>query len=146
MHIIHTLTHGFATSTFKQQAPICPACKGIFNEYQDLERHFQSLHLPCPIFCPHSARDCRWRGSGIDDLEKHLDTQKCGPKPAEKHCQIYDIKLILSWIKNLQSSDDISTTQNIAVELVKERALELGRQEWLEDPWGLPAETRRHRA
>lgn len=132
-------------STFKQQAPICPACKVIFNGYQDVERHFQSLHLPCPIFCPHSARGCRWRGSCIGDLEKHLDIQKCGPKPAEQQYQIYDVKLILSWIENLQSGDDISKTQNFAVELVKERALELGRQEWLEDPWGLSAE-RRHRA
>src|SRR5260221_14004122 len=136
------------TSTFKQQAPICPVCEKSFNRYQDMERHFQSFHLPCWIFCPHSAQGCRWRGSRIDDFEKHLDTQKCGPKPEEQQYQIYDVKLVLSWVKDLQSRDDISNAQNVAVDMVKERASELRRQEWLDDPWGLSPETqaRRHRA
>ena len=135
-------------SSYEWQGLICPACEKRFDEYQNLERHFQSSHLPCSIFCPYSAEGCRWRGVRMDDFEKHLDTQKCGPKPEEQQYRIYDVKLILSWVKNTKSSGDISIAQNLAVDLVKERALELGRQEWLEDPWGLSPETqaRRHRA
>jgi len=44
--------------------------------------------------------------------------------------------MILSWIKDSPGMDIISTAQNFAVDLVKERALELGKQEWLDDPWG----------
>ena len=72
----------------------------------------------------------------MDEFQRHLTTQKCGPRPAqEQQYQIYNVKMVMNWIKN--SPDNfISTAQNFAVDLVKERALELGRQEWLEDPWG----------
>lgn len=84
----------------------------------------------------------------MDDLDKHLDTQNCGPKPEGSQCQIYNVKMVLSWIKNQQGGHFVSAAQNFAVDLVKERALELGRQEWVEDPWGYSAETqaRRQRA
>jgi hypothetical protein len=84
----------------------------------------------------------------VDDFDKHLDTQKCGPKPEDQQYQIYNVKTVLSWVKEPQPSNVILTAQNIAVEMVKERALELGRQEWLEDPWGRSPEkqARRDRA
>jgi hypothetical protein len=84
----------------------------------------------------------------MDEFERHLDTQNCGPKPDERQYQIYDVKLVLSWVKDLQSQDEISNAQSVAVDMVKERASELGRQEWIDDPWGLSPETqaRRHRA
>jgi hypothetical protein len=86
----------------------------------------------------------------MDDFDKHLDTQMCGPKPEGSQCQIYNVKMVLSWIKNQEGGDRnvVSTAQNFAVDLVKERALELGRQEWLGDTWGYSAETqaRRQRA
>jgi hypothetical protein len=45
--------------------------------------------------------------------------------------------MILSWIKtSAQGKDILLTAQKFAVDAVKERALELGIQEWLEDPWG----------
>jgi hypothetical protein len=44
--------------------------------------------------------------------------------------------MVLDWINDSQGGDIISTAQTFAVEFVKERALELGRQDWLEDPWG----------
>ena len=44
--------------------------------------------------------------------------------------------MILSWIKDSQGGDIISTAQGFAIDPVKERALELGKQEWLEVPWG----------
>jgi len=60
----------------------------------------------------------------MDDFDKHLDSQKCGPKPECEQYQIYNAKMVLGWIKNSQS-DDILTVQNLAVDLVKERALEV---------------------
>ena len=44
--------------------------------------------------------------------------------------------MVMNWIKNSQDSGILLTAQNFAVDLVKERALELGKREWLEDPWG----------
>jgi hypothetical protein len=146
MHFVHTLTLALPISTFKQKSPICPACGKGYNRYQDVERHFQSFHLPCWIFCPYPG--CRWRGSRPDDFDKHFDLQKCGSKPKVSQCQIYNIKMVLNWIKDQEGDDIVSAAQNLAVELVKERAMELERQEWLGDPWGYSAETqaRRQRA
>jgi hypothetical protein len=44
--------------------------------------------------------------------------------------------MVLDWIKNPEDGDVISNAQKFAVDLVKERALELGKKEWLADPWG----------
>jgi len=71
----------------------------------------------------------------MDVFDKHQDTQKCGRKPEGPHCQIYNVKIVLSWIKNQEGGDIVSTAQKLAVDLVNERALELVRQEWLGDPW-----------
>jgi len=81
----------------------------------------------------------------MDDFDKHLDSRKCGPKPEGQQYQIYNVKMVLSWVKNSQSDDVILIAQNIAVDLVKERALELERQEWLEDPWGRSPEKQARR-
>jgi hypothetical protein len=79
-----------------------------------------------------------------------LDAQNCGPKPEGPQCQIYDVKAILGWMKNLnpEGGDVVSTAQSLAVELVRKRAQDLARQDWLEDPWGLSPEilARRQRA
>ena len=72
----------------------------------------------------------------MDEFQRHLSTQGCGPRVEEHEYQIYNVKMILSWIKDSQGGDIISTAQSFAVDFVKERALELGKQEWLEDPWG----------
>jgi hypothetical protein len=73
----------------------------------------------------------------VDEFQRHLTTQKCGPRPAqEQQYQIYNVKMVTNWIKNHPGVDFVSTAQNFAVDLVKERALELGKQEWLNDPWG----------
>ena len=58
------------------------------------------------------------------------------PPAEEQGYQIYNVKMVLSWIKDAADDDAISTAQEMAVELVKERALELGKQEWLENTWG----------
>jgi hypothetical protein len=44
--------------------------------------------------------------------------------------------MVLDWIKDSQDDNVISIAQNLAVDLVRERALELGRQDWLQNPWG----------
>ena len=58
---------------------------------------------------------------------------------------ISDVKSVQSWIKNSEGGDIISTDQNLAVDLVKERALELTRQEWSGDRWGYSAVTQARR-
>jgi hypothetical protein len=78
----------------------------------------------------------------VSEFNKHWDTHQYDQKPASEQYQIYNVKMVLDWIKDSQGDDFISIAQNFAVDLVKERALELGRQEWLEDPWGR-AEPRR---
>jgi hypothetical protein len=83
---------------------------------------------------------------GGGQFERHLDAQQCGSNPEGSQCQIYNVKMVLSWIKNSTGADAMLTAQNIAVDFVKERAVELGRQEWLYDPWGLSQpETRARR-
>ena len=53
--------------------------------------------------------------------------------------------MILSWIKDSQDRSIVSIPQSIVVDLVKERALELEKHEWVEDPWG-GSETQARRA
>ena len=66
-------------------------------------------------------------------------------KPAEGQYQIYNVKMVLDWIKDWQASDFLPTVQEWALGAVKKRAFELGRQEWLENPWGRSAETQARR-
>jgi len=44
--------------------------------------------------------------------------------------------MVLYSIKYSQDTEFLLTAQNFAVDLVRKRALELGKQEWLDDPWG----------
>lgn len=119
---------------WKQQLLVCSECGITFTRQQDQDQHFQSFHLLCWLFCPYP--DCRWRGDHVDKFQRHLITQKCSPRPSqEQQYQIYNVKMVMNWIKNSQGSN-ILTARNFAANLVKERALELGRQEWLGDPWG----------
>jgi len=73
----------------------------------------------------------------MDEFQRHLNKQKCGKKPAEEEeYQIYNVKMVVGWIKDSQGNDMRLIAQNLAIDLVKERALELGKQEWSVDPWG----------
>lgn len=73
----------------------------------------------------------------MDEYQRHKDTHNAQHFLAgEQDCHIYDVKMILGLIKDSAGTDVITTAQRYAVDLVKERALELGKQEWLEDPWG----------
>jgi hypothetical protein len=105
------------------------------------------MHLPCCVFCP--AKGCGWRGERWDEFKEHFQTHQNDQKPSlpsKEQCQIYNVKMVLGWIKDSQGSDFLPTIQNLALDVVKERALELGRPEWLEDPWGLSAEKQARRA
>ena len=51
----------------------------------------------------------------------------------EKDYRIYDVDAILDMIKRAES---IQNAQNCAVRHVQERAIQLGKNGWLEDPWG----------
>jgi len=129
------LKHPLHVSTFEQKTFICVACGKSAGRQQELDRHYQSFHLPSWIFCPYPG--CQWRGNRVDEFQAHLGQQKCGEQPAqEQEYQIYNVKMVLDWIKSLQGNGVLSTAQNIAVDAVKERALELGEQEWLKNPWG----------
>jgi hypothetical protein len=45
--------------------------------------------------------------------------------------------MVSGWIKTAESSVDfIPLAQTWAIGLVQEKAMELGRDQWLDDPWG----------
>ena len=131
MHTLH-----LSLLNLKQRTLVCAACRTSFGRRQELKRHIQSLHLPCWLFC--SSPGCQWRGDRMDQFQRHNNNTHNGQNPPaeEQECWIYNMKMILSLIKDSAGSDAIMTAQCLAVELVKERALEIGKQEWLEDPWG----------
>jgi len=107
-----------------------------FERRQELDRHIQLLHLPCCVYCPYSP--CEWRGCRVDELQKHLDRQKCNRNSTEQseEFQIYDVKTILDVIRDAESNDSIRNAQGWAVSFVQEMARELGKREWFEEPWG----------
>jgi hypothetical protein len=73
----------------------------------------------------------------MDKFDKHLITHHHAKRPAEEQkYQIYDVTMIVSGFKDSQGGNVISNAQELAIGFVKERALELGKQGWLEDPWG----------
>ena len=113
----------------------CKIClRASFDRRQELDRHIQLIHLPCCIFCPYSR--CEWRGCRVDELQKHLDQQKCNQNSTEKEYRIYDVKPILDMIRSAESNDSIRNAQDWAVHFVQERGIQLGKDGWLEDPWG----------
>jgi len=44
--------------------------------------------------------------------------------------------MVLDWIKTAESVNFIPIAQTWAIGLVQERAKELERDQWLDDPWG----------
>lgn len=112
----------------------CKICfRKSFDRQQELDRHIQ-LHLPCWLYCPYSR--CEWRGCRSDELQKHLNHQKCNQNFTEQEHRIYDVKTILDMIRDAESNESIRTAQDWAVDFVRERARELGKYGWSVDPWG----------
>jgi hypothetical protein len=70
----------------------------------------------------------------MDEFKTHLSTHKYNQNLAEEQYQIYNVKMIQDMVKD--SQDNFPAAVQLATDLVKERALELGRVDWLEDPLG----------
>jgi Zinc finger, C2H2 type len=124
----------------KRPLVYCPECKVSFKRKQELRRHILSLHLPCWIYCPYSR--CSWRGHRKEDFQKHLNDQKCGPKPERKQYEIYLTDLILDWILE---GVPVERAARYALDFVAERALELGKGEEWGNLWGNRGNTTRRR-
>jgi len=121
---------------------LCRIClRESFDRRQDLDRHIQLIHLPCCVYCPDSR--CEWRGCRVDELQKHLDQQKCHQNSAEQEYRVYDVKTILDIIRDAESDDSIRKARDLAVDFVRERATELGKPGWLADPWGCSEQRKR---
>ncbi|KAI0264328.1 hypothetical protein BGY98DRAFT_939924 [Russula aff. rugulosa BPL654] len=52
--------------------------------------------------------------------------------------------MILDIIRGAESNDSIRNAQDWAVDFVRERAIQLGKNGWLEDPWGCSEQRERH--
>jgi hypothetical protein len=59
-------------------------------------------------------------------------------RPTEDQYQTFNVNLILDAIND--SQNDVGKIIQLAYDLVKQRAQELGRQDWLANPWGRSAE------
>ena len=92
-----TLTHALPVSTFKQPTFGCHACSTTNSRQQELDRHYQTFHLPYWMFCP--LEGCTWRAGRNEELNRHLATHQYDQKPTEDQYQIYNMKLILDMIK-----------------------------------------------
>ena len=113
----------------------CKVCFRVsFDRRVDLDRHIQLIHLPCCVYCPYSQ--CEWRGCRVDELQKHLDQQKCDQNYAARDFRIYEVKMILDIIVAAESNESIRTAEGWAVDMVLERAKQLGKPAWIADPWG----------
>ena len=114
----------------------CVVCRAPLNRSQDLDRHIQSYHLPCCVYCPRPG--CQWRGCRNDELRTHFRRHlEFNQESVElREYVIYDVKFILDCIKDAESKDYIRSAQDMAINLVRQRAWELGKDEWLADPGG----------
>jgi hypothetical protein len=116
---------------------LCRICLRVsFERPQELDRHIQLIHLPCCVYCPYPP--CEWRGCRVDELQRHLDQLVCYQNSTEQDLEyrIYEVKMILDMIRAAASNDSIQEAQVLAVDLVRERAIQLGKNEWIMDPWG----------
>lgn len=89
-----------------------------------------SAHLPCCLHCPHLP--CTWRGHRKEEFKTHLRAHPVSD-PEVDPSPIYDAKMVLGWIKD---GTPVETAVGYALDLVSERAHELGFvNEWRE-LWG----------
>lgn len=109
---------------------LCSECATACGRVQELNRHVLSVHLPCHLHCPHSS--CAWRGHRKDEFRTHLRVHP-GLGPDVDPCPIYDTKMILDWIKD---GTPVETAAGYALDLVSERARELGFVAEWSDLWG----------
>ncbi len=121
-----------AVSGIKRPRLHCVLCDVSCARPQQLYGHIQMFHLPYSLYCPYSG--CHWRGAREDQFQGHQKRyHQFGELPAHR---IYDVKMVLGWIKAAESVDFIPIAQTWAIGLVQEKATELGRYQWLDDSWG----------
>ena len=86
--------------------------------------------MPYYIYCHNKA--CGWQGIRKEDLYKHIDQTRCGPKPKfEEERVAYDADLILGWIRD---GVPIDVVQMFAADFAEERARELEKENLWENP------------
>jgi hypothetical protein len=96
------------------------------------QERMESAYFTVPFaILPYPA--CDWQGCRKEDLHEHIDEGNCGPRPkSEEQRVIYNTQLILGWIIEGVSTE---VAQMFAVDLVEERARELGKESLWKDPW-----------
>jgi hypothetical protein len=57
----------------------------------------------------------------MEDSHGRLATSRCGAKPEKQQYQTYDVKMVLDMMQGPQGGNFVSTAQNFAVDIVKER-------------------------
>ncbi|KAI0250309.1 hypothetical protein BJV78DRAFT_1283272 [Lactifluus subvellereus] len=129
------------TPAARQSSMLCPKCGKSYVRRQEVERHLMSLHLPDWIGCP--DLHCFWRGDRPEEFNKHLSKRHgCNLSNVERNqYEIYDRDNILRHILDQQQSVDVMA--GYALNFVGRMALELGKTEWLNDPWGRPGKRAR---
>jgi Zinc finger, C2H2 type len=102
-----------------------PTCHQSCSRQQELERHVKE-HLPRFLACP--RRDCPWRGNRVYLLQDHWRKRHAGiPTPGTAEITIYDPKDLAKRLINREI--DIAQANDMANFLVRERAMQLGKQD-----------------
>ncbi|KAI9452212.1 hypothetical protein BJY52DRAFT_1294127 [Lactarius psammicola] len=115
----------------------CPVhgCSVRFGRLQERNRHIPS-HLPYWIGCSFGA--CTWRGYRDDTIRKHLCDKHQTTRQGEHWHQIYDPWPLVDQI--VGNTISIEDAKQLAIVHVENMAPVFGRQEWVEDPWGIDSE------
>jgi hypothetical protein len=110
----------------------CPwaECKAKLGRWQEWGRHILS-HLPDCVYCP--APNCPWRGRRKEALKMHISNSKGKCGNSKKECMIYDANLVAKWIR--ENSVSIEIAEMFALNFVKEKAKELGKENLWTDLW-----------
>ncbi|KAI9452211.1 hypothetical protein BJY52DRAFT_946463 [Lactarius psammicola] len=120
--------HPFSSKPFACPARDCGVRSG---RLQERNRHIPS-HLPYWIGCSFGA--CTWRGYRDDTFRKHLCNEHQTTGLGEHGYQIYDPRPLVDGI--IMNTISIEDAKQLAIAEVERMAAVLGRQEWLEEPWG----------
>ena len=110
----------------------CPCCRKTFSRLQEAKHHFLQHHLPFSLYCP--APSCLWRGARPDEFMRHSSRYHPEAPHTVQPCLIYDTKVVLGYIFNHEMGVELA--QHYALQLVAEKAMEVGKTEWCTRLWG----------
>jgi len=129
-----------STDSTRKPPPLrCSECNRSCGRLRELQRHISSAHLPRWLHCPHFP--CPWRGHRKEDFKTHL-REHPGSDPNVGPCLVYEIDLVLDWIKE---GTPVETAATYALDFVSERALVLGFVEEWKNLWGGRRKKAQHR-